>query len=66
VRRDRSAHRGTLAALGLVYGAIGVVRLGVVLDLPLIAGAAALGLLVVHPRAVTSFSGQRWWRAGAR
>jgi len=38
---------GLLAVLGAVYGVIGVARLGVVLDVGLIAGAAGLGVLVL-------------------
>lgn len=36
----------TLAGFGLFYGVFGVARLGVVLDLPLIAGAVALAVAV--------------------
>ena len=37
----------TLAAVGLFYGVFGVARLGVYLDIPLIAGAAALLILAI-------------------
>lgn len=49
------AWSGTLAAAGLFYGVFGVFRLGVRLDVGLIAGAAVLLLAVVHP----AFRGQR-------
>ncbi|MBL0220925.1 MAG: hypothetical protein IPQ07_44525 [Myxococcales bacterium] len=39
----------TLAGFGLFYGVFGVARLGVVLDLPLIAGAVTLAV-AVSPR----------------
>jgi len=39
---ERRAWGGVLAALGLFYGAFGIVRLGVVLDIALLAGACAI------------------------
>lgn len=41
-----------LAGLGLCYGLFGVLRLGVVLDLGLVAGAAALVVAATHPHGV--------------
>jgi hypothetical protein len=48
----------TLVAAGFVYGAIGVFRLGVLLDYGLLAGVAVL--------AAVALRGQRMWRSGAR
>jgi hypothetical protein len=45
---DRRA-TGLLALLGLVYGVVGAVLLGVTLDLALIAGAIGLAVLLLHP-----------------
>jgi len=39
-----------VATVGLLYGAVGVVRLGVWLDLPLLLGALALLMMVAVPR----------------
>lgn len=50
VRRFASARwRMALVAAGLLYGAIGVFRLGVTLDWPLLAGALVLGLTMLDP-----------------
>lgn len=48
------AWSGVIAALALIYGVIGVARLGVVLDLGLIAFALVLGAMVTFPRAAPS------------
>ncbi|MBE7452106.1 MAG: hypothetical protein HS111_25455 [Kofleriaceae bacterium] len=44
----------TLAGLGLFYGLFGVLRLGVLLDLGLVAGATILAVVAVHPGRATT------------
>lgn len=56
-RRTRAWHF-TLAALGLFYGVFGVLRLGVWLDIGLVAGAAALGATVMHAARGSGSSGR--------
>ena len=43
------AWSGVLAAIGLLYGVVGVAKLHVLLDLPLVAGAAALAFVALWP-----------------
>jgi hypothetical protein len=47
----------TLAAAGLFYGAFGAARLGVTLDIGLLAGAIGLALLVVRPQSSPARTG---------
>ncbi|MBL8621673.1 MAG: hypothetical protein JNK64_10225 [Myxococcales bacterium] len=46
-----------LAGLGLFYGLVGVVRLGVALDLGLVAGATALAVAALRPHGVATAPG---------
>jgi hypothetical protein len=48
--RQARAARAVLAAVGLLYGAIGVLRLGVWLDVGLLAGAGLLAATTLLAR----------------